>query len=107
MWPDLPVPKGSQAGLQLESQLSQGKRQLNTTPDHRAVQVVRHRQRGVNAMSREEAYACAVALAQAHNLTLDQLANRLLYFLCAGVPSRAIADKLVAMLQAIREKENE
>ena len=51
-------------------------------------------------MSKDEAYALAIALAQAHGLTLEQLAQRLFNDLCAGVPGD-IADKLVSMLHAI------
>lgn len=51
-------------------------------------------------MSKEEAYALAIILAQAHGLTLEQLAQRLLNDLCAGVPAE-MADKLTAILHAI------
>ena len=51
-------------------------------------------------MSKDEAYALTIALAQTHGLTLEQLAQRLLNDLCAGVPAE-IADRLTAMLHAI------
>jgi len=51
-------------------------------------------------LSEDEGYAMAIALAQTHGLTLEQLAQRLLYDLCAGVPAE-MADRLTAMLHAI------
>lgn len=57
-------------------------------------------------MSKDEALTVAITLAQAHGLTLEQLANRLLNDLCAGVPAEMV-ETLTAMLHAIIGVEDE